>query len=83
MNKDMEIPKKIFEINRDHKLIRNLLKVFKANRQDEYITNVVEELFESALLLEGDLQDPHRLVSRINQMLEQSSDWYTEVKKIN
>jgi molecular chaperone HtpG len=35
------------------------------------------------LLLEGDLQDPHRLVSRINQMLEQSSDWYTEVKKIN
>ncbi len=83
MNKDMEIPKKIFEINRDHKLIRNLLKVFKADRKDEYITNVTEELFESALLLEGDLQDPHRLVSRINQMLEQSSDWYTEVKKIN
>ena len=83
MNKEMGIPKKIFEINRDHKLIRNLLKVFKANRQDEYITNVVEELFESALLLEGDLMDPHNLVSKINRMLEQSSDWYTEVKKIN
>ncbi len=83
MNKDMEVPKKVFEINRDHKLIRNLLKVFKADRNDEYITNVVEELFESALLLEGDLMDPHKLVRRINQMLEQSSDWYTEVKKIN
>ena len=83
MNKDMGIPKKIFEINRDHKLIRNLLKVFKANRNDEYINNVVEELFESSLLLEGDLMDPHKLVSKINQMLEQSSDWYTEVKKIN
>lgn len=83
MNKEMEMPKKVFEINRDHKLIRNLLKVFKADRQDEYITNVVEELFESALLLEGDLMDPHKLVGRINQMLEQSSDWYTEVKKIN
>ncbi len=83
MNKEMEVPKKIFEINRDHKLIRNLLKVFKADRRDEYITNVVEELFESALLLEGDLMDPHKLVSKINQMLEQSSDWYTEVKKIN
>ena len=83
MNKDMEVPKKVFEINRDHKLIRNLLKVFKADRQDEYINNVVEELFESALLLEGDLTDPHNLVSKINQMLEQSSDWYTEVKKIN
>jgi molecular chaperone HtpG len=83
MNKDMEIPKKVFEINRDHKLIRNLLKVFKANRNDEYTTNVVEELFESALLLEGDLMDPHNLVSRINRMLEQSSDWYTELKKMN
>lgn len=83
MNKAFEMPKKIFEINRDHKLIRNLLKVFKADREDEYITNVVEELFESALLLEGDLMDPHKLVSRINRMLEQSSDWYTEVKKIN
>ncbi len=83
MNKEMEVPKKVFEINRDHKLIRNLLKVFKADRNDEYINNVVEELFESALLLEGDLMDPHRLVSKINQMLEQSSDWYTEVKKIN
>ena len=60
-----------------------MLKVFKADRQDEYINNVVEELFESALLLEGDLTDPHNLVRKINQMLEQSSDWYTEVKKIN
>ncbi len=83
MNKDMAAAKKVFEINRDHKLIRNLLKVFKADRNDEYINNVVEELFESALLLEGDLTDPHNLVKKINQMLEQSSDWYTEVKKIN
>jgi len=83
MNKDMGIPKKIFEINSDHKLIRNLLKVFKADRKDEYISNVVGELFESALLLEGDLMDPHNLVGKINQMLEQSSDWYIEVKKIN
>ncbi len=81
-NKDMTVPKKIFEVNRDHKLIRNLLKVFKANSKDEYITNVTEELFESALLLDGSLTDPHKLVSRLNQMLEQSSEWYTEIKKL-
>ncbi len=81
-NKDLSVPKKLFEVNRDHKLIRNLLKVFKANSKDEYITNVVEELFESALLLDGSLTDPHKLVSRLNQMLEQSSDWYTEIKKL-
>ncbi|MGA8263516.1 MAG: molecular chaperone HtpG, partial [Ignavibacteriaceae bacterium] len=77
-NKDMSVQKKGFEINRDHKLIRNLLKVFKANSKDEYITDTVEELFEAAQLLAGDLNDPHRLVNRINKSLEQSSEMYTE-----
>lgn len=77
-NKDMSVQKKGFEINRDHKLIRNLLKVFKANSKDEYITDTVEELFEAAQLLAGDLTDPHRLVNRINKSLEQSSEMYSE-----
>ena len=71
------------EVNKDHKLIRNLLKVFKANDKDEYITNVVEQLYESSLLLEGFLYDPHKLVNRVNSLLENSSDWYTSVKNIN
>ncbi|HUX60476.1 MAG TPA: molecular chaperone HtpG [Ignavibacteriaceae bacterium] len=81
-NKDISVQKKIFEINKDHKLIRNLIKIFKSNSNDEYITNVAEELYESALLLEGSLNDPYKLVKRMNQMLEQSSEWYTEVKKL-
>ncbi len=82
-NKDMAVQKKIFEVNKDHKLIRNLLKVFKTDSNDEYIKNVTEQLFESALLLEGNLDDPHQLVNRLNSMLEQSSDWYTEKKKLD
>ena len=81
-NKEMSVQKKIFEVNKDHKLIRNLLKVFKSNDKDEYINNVVEELFDSALLLEGNLDDPHKLVTRLNKILEQSSDWYTEINKL-
>lgn len=81
-NKEMGVQKKVFEINRDHKLIRNILKVFKSNSKDEYITNVVEELFESALLLDGSLDDPHKLVTRLNKLLEQSSDLYTEKNKL-
>ncbi len=81
-NKDISVQKKVFEINKDHKLIRNLLKIFKSNSNDEYIGNVAEELYESALLLEGSLNDPYKLVKRMNQMLEQSSEWYTEVKKL-
>ena len=81
-NKDLTEQKKIFEINKDHKLTRNLLKVFKADSNDEFIKDTVEQLYESALLLEGSLIDPHKLASRINKMLDQSSDWYTSIKKI-
>ncbi|MCO6472696.1 MAG: molecular chaperone HtpG [Melioribacteraceae bacterium] len=83
MNKDSSIPQKIMEVNKDHKLIRNLLRVFKADKNDPFIGNVAEQLYESALLLEGYLTDPHKLVNRINNLLNDSSDWYTEVKKIN
>jgi molecular chaperone HtpG len=80
-NQQIGDQKKIFEVNKDHKLLRNLLSVFKKSSNDEYIKNVTEQLYESALLLEGSLDDPHKLVNRLNKMLEESSDWYVQVKK--
>ncbi len=80
-NQNIGEQKKVMEVNKDHKLIRNLLKVFKKSSNDEYIKNVTEQLYESALLLEGSLDDPHKLVNRLNKMLEESSDWYVELKK--
>jgi len=62
-------------------LLRNLLTVFKKSSGDDYIKNVTEQLYESALLLEGSLDDPHKLVNRLNKMLEESSGWYVKVKK--
>jgi len=82
MSNKEEIPQKMMEINQEHKLIRNLLKVFKADSNDKYITEVTEQLYDTSLLLEGYLTDPHKLVNRVNAMLEESSDWYTEVKKL-
>jgi molecular chaperone HtpG len=83
MSNKEEIPQKIMEINGEHKLVRNLLKVFKADSSDKYIIEVTEQLYDTSLLLEGYLTDPHKLVNRVNAMLEESSDWYTEVKKLN
>ncbi|MBN2708279.1 MAG: molecular chaperone HtpG [Calditrichaceae bacterium] len=76
MNKDMTPPKKIFEVNKDHKLIRNLLKIYKNDPKDPFVVETVEQLFESALLLEGYLSDPHKLVNRIQDILEKSSEWH-------
>ncbi len=77
---DNSIPKRIMEVNPNHKLIRNLVKVFANNPNDEYIEQVTRQLYESALLLEGYLKDPHALVKNINKMLEQSSEWYVKMK---
>ncbi|MCK9280557.1 MAG: molecular chaperone HtpG [Melioribacteraceae bacterium] len=79
-NQDMGQEKRILEINPDHTLVRNMITVFKKNAEDEFIVNVTNQLYESALLLEGNLEDPHALVDRLNKMLEQSSEWYVKVK---
>jgi len=82
VNKNDAIPKKIMEINKDHKLIRNLLRIFKSDSNDKYISEVTEQLYESSLLLEGYLHDPHRLVNRINDMMEEASEWYVKDKNL-
>jgi molecular chaperone HtpG len=81
VSKDTSIPKKVLELNRDHALIRNLLRVYKTDPADPYLTTAVEQLFESSLLMDGYLSDPHQMVQRMNKLLQQSSDWYLEIKK--
>lgn len=77
-NSEVKLPNQevILEINKDHKLIRNLLEIFKKNSDDEFIKDTTEQLYESALLLEGNLDDPHKLVNRLNKMLTEASDFY-------
>jgi len=80
-NKDTASLKMIFEINPGHPLIRNLLKVFKADSNDPYVKNITEQLYELSLLQDGNLDDPHLLIRNMNKLLEDSSNWYVEVKK--
>jgi molecular chaperone HtpG len=77
-NAEISLPNRevILEINKDHKLIRNLLEIFKRNSDDQFIADTTEQLYESALLLEGSLDDPHKLVNRLNKMLTEASELY-------
>ncbi|MCL4547248.1 MAG: molecular chaperone HtpG [Bacteroidetes bacterium] len=82
-NKEMGQQKKIFEVNPNHKLVRNLIRVFRVDSENQFIKDATEQLYESALLQEGNLDDPHKLVKRINQLLEQSSDWFVKLNNYN
>ena len=77
-NQEMAFPaqKRLMEVNKDHKLVRNLLSVFKKDAKDTFIIDTTEQLYESALLLEGNLEDPHKLVNRLNKMLTEASELY-------
>lgn len=81
MHKDNSIPKKMLEINPDHALIRNMLTIMEKDENDPFIDQAANQLFESALLLEGYLTDPHALVGRVQDLLTKSSGWYVDSEK--
>jgi len=81
MSKDTSIPTKVLEINPDHALVRNMLTIFEKDENDPFIEQAANQLFESALLLEGYLTDPHALVGRVQDLLTKSSGWYVETNK--
>ncbi len=80
MNHDNSIPKKVLELNPSHALVRNLADLNQADAGDPFVEQAARQLFESALLLEGYLSDPHALVGRIQDLLTKSSGWYTKAK---
>jgi molecular chaperone HtpG len=78
MNKDTTIPQRIMEINKDHPLVRDLLTIYKKDVNDPHFERVTEQLYESSLLLEGYLTDAHLMVNRIEDLLENSTNWYVK-----
>lgn len=82
MTKDTTPPVRVMELNRDHPMVRNLLRIYKADAGDEFLSRTVEQLYESALLMDGYLNDPHAMVTRVNKLMEQAAGWYTEIKKL-
>ena len=83
MNKDMSIPQRIMEINKNHPLVRNLLTIYKKDVNDTHFIRVTEQLYESSLLLEGYLDDAHIMVNRIEDLLENSTEWYIKSQGAN
>ena len=82
MQKDDSLPVKVLEVNRDHPLLRNMLRMFKADRDDKTLAEMTQGVFDASLLLDGYLKDPQALAARTNKLLEEAAAWYTEVRKI-
>ena len=73
LNKDFQITKKILEVNISHPLIKNIEKILLENPNDSKIINTVNQLFDAALLIEGQMKDPNEFVRRMVDFMTQAT----------
>ncbi|MCG8603761.1 molecular chaperone HtpG [bacterium] len=73
MNEDYTASRKILEINLSHPLIKNLGKRIIADDKDPVLRNSIQQLYEGALLLEGDLGTPTEFVSRMTDLMVEAT----------
>jgi len=66
LEKDYTVPKKILELNPAHPILKNLLALEKGSDLQKVI---IDQIFESALLVEGLHPDPASMVSRLDQII--------------
>jgi molecular chaperone HtpG len=67
LGKEYEVPKKILELNPSHTILKNLLTLESSS---ELQTAIIEQIYDSALLVEGLHPDPSSIVPRVQQIIE-------------
>ncbi len=82
MQKDNTTPQKIMELNEDHPMTRSLLRIHKANAADPLLKDIVINLFDSLLLMDGYMDDPYAMADRTIKLMEEAANWYTEIRKL-
>jgi molecular chaperone HtpG len=67
LGKEYEVPKKILELNPSHSILKNLLGLESGS---ELQTAIIEQIYDSALLVEGLHPDPSSIAPRVQKIIE-------------
>jgi molecular chaperone HtpG len=67
LGKEYEVPKKILELNPAHAILKKLLDMDSAS---ELQTLIIEQIYDSALLVEGLHPDPSSMAARVEQIIQ-------------
>jgi len=67
LGKEYEVPKKVLELNPSHVILKKLLEV---DPDSELETLIIEQIYESALLVEGLHPDPSSMMPRVQKIIE-------------
>jgi molecular chaperone HtpG len=67
LGQEYEIPKKVLELNPSHNILKGMLNL---EADSELQTAIIEQIFDSALLVEGIHPDPSSIAPRVQQIIE-------------
>jgi HSP90 family molecular chaperone len=67
LGKEYEVPKKILELNPSHTILKKLLELAP---DSDLQTVIIEQIYDSALLVEGLHPDPSSMAPRVQQIIE-------------
>ncbi len=80
INKESELPKRDLEINAKHAMIQSLNRLVAQNQDPAFVEQACEQLYEMAMLTDGFLTDPHRLVERAQAVLREAAELKDQAK---
>jgi HSP90 family molecular chaperone len=67
LGKEYDVPKKILELNPSHAILKDLLQL---GPESDLQKMVIEQIFDSALLVEGLHPDPSSMVPRVQELIQ-------------
>jgi molecular chaperone HtpG len=74
MNQEVKPQKKILEINPAHALIKNLSRLNLGDSKNPLLRNAILQIYEAALLIDGNLENPTGFVTRLVDILTSATN---------
>lgn len=73
MGQDVPKSKRILEVNVGHPVIKNLSRKYLANSSDYFIKKCIDQLYDSAQLIDGELSSRTDYVKRMMEIMEEAT----------
>ena len=78
MDQKFKGEKRNMEVNMSHPIIQNLSEILQKDKKHPFLEDSVEQLYDNSMLVEGLLEDPVQVLSRIQKFMESASSYELE-----